>query len=95
YIGGVETRLIPDNTEATLLASGTDFWLPVYALERIGVSCDGYEVLDHYGVDYVKGNEPVEKSGKVVTVTTEGLLIIADAAITDTAVLDTLYRSLH
>ena len=95
YIGGVETRLVPDNTEATLLASGTDFWLPVYALERIGVSCAGYEVLDHYGVDYVKGNEPVEKSGKVVTVTTEGLLIIAGEAVTDTAVLDTLYRSLH
>ncbi|MBO4868213.1 MAG: hypothetical protein J5585_00715 [Clostridia bacterium] len=95
YIGGVPTRLVKTNTKATLLVSGSEFWLPVELLEKIGVSCDGLPVLDHYGVPYVKADGAVEAAGKVATVTSKGLLVIADRAITDTGTLDILYDSLY
>ena len=95
FINGKEVR-ISDSTKTTLLASGYDFYLPKALLADIlGISCDGEEELDHYGVTYVKANGPVEKSGKTVTTTADGLLIIASEKITDEAVLDTLFRSLH
>jgi hypothetical protein len=52
-------------------------------------------VLDHYGVPYVKADAAVEAAGKVATVTSKGLLVIADRAITDTGTLDILYDSLY
>ena len=95
FIKGKEYR-IGESTKATLLASGKEFYLPEALLTDIlGISCDGETEYDHYGVKYVKANGPVEKSGKVVTITTDGLLIIANEKVTDEAVLDTLYRSLH
>ena len=95
YIRGTEIRL-GESTKTTLLASGHDFYLPKAILTGVlGISCDGETEYDHYGVSYVKVNGPVEKSGKAVTLTTDGLLVISNEKITDEAVLDTLYRSLH
>ncbi len=95
YINGEAVRLEKYNTKATLLASGTQFWLPVSVMEKIGVSCADLPVLDHYGVKYVKADGAVKAAGKVVTTTKTGLLVIADKEITDTKVLDTLYDSLY
>ena len=95
YINGEQVRLEKYNTKATLLASGTQFWLPVSVMEKIGVSCADLPVLDHYGVKYVKADEAVKSAGKVVTTTKTGLLVIADKEITDTEALDTLYDSLY
>ena len=95
YINGKSTRLVKDNTEATLIASGYDFYLPRSVLESLGIDCSGQTEYDHYGVVYVKGNDPVKNAGKTVTVTQKGLLIIADKEITDQNTLDTLYRTLY
>ena len=94
YINGKSVRL-DDSTTTTLLASGHDYYLPKYILEYIGIDCTGEEEYEHYGVKYVKANKPVEKSGKVATVYSEGLLVIANEKITDEKTLDTLYRSLY
>ena len=95
YINGEQVRLVRSNTKATLLASGKEFWLPVSVLEKIGVDCGGLPVLDHYGVPYVKADEAVKAGGKAVTVSQNGLLVIADKEITDTETLDILYNTLY
>ncbi len=94
YINGKLTRL-DDSTKTTLLASGYDFYLPVDTLKALGVDCAGETEYDHFGVKYVKGNGPVEKAGKAVTVTSDGLLVISNEKITDENVLTTLYRALY
>lgn len=95
YIGGEQVRLDDGCTKATLLASGHEFWLPVSVMKKIGVDCGGLPELDHYGVKYVKADEAAAASGKTVTVTPSGLLVISSSAVTDTTVLDTLYDSLY
>lgn len=95
YIGGRQIRL-GESTKTTFLASGKDFYLPKALLtDVLGIPCDGETEIDHYGVKYVKANDPVSKSGKTVTTTSDGLLVIANEKIEDSAVLDTLYRSLY
>ena len=94
YINGKLTKL-GDSTKTTLLATGYDFYLPVDTLKTLGIDCAGENVYDHYGVKYVKANDPVEKAGKAVTVTSDGLLVISNEKITDTNVLTTLYRALY
>lgn len=95
FINGKSTRLYGTNTKAVLLASGYEFYLPEYVLSLIGVDCYGAGTYNHYGVKYVKADELVKKSGKAVTITPDGLLVISNSKITDTKVLDTLYRSLY
>ena len=96
YVNGKSVRLATASTKATLIASGYEFYLPkAFLTGALGINCDGEEEIDHYGIKYVKANGPVENSGKTVTVTPDGLLIIANEKITDTEVLDTLYRSLY
>ena len=94
YINGKLTKL-GDSTKTTLLATGYDFYLPVDTLKILGIDCAGETEYDHYGVKYVKANAPVEKAGKAVTVTSDGLLVISNEKITDTNVLTTLYRALY
>lgn len=95
YINGKQVR-IGDSTKDTLLATGYDFYLPkAFLTDVLGITCDGETEYNHYGTTYVKANAPVEKSGKTVTVTADGLLVIANEKITDEKVLDTLYRSLY
>ena len=42
----------------------------------------------------MKATDLVKGTGKVITVTPDGLVVIADSAITDENVLETLYRAL-
>ena len=95
YVNGRSVRLYGTNTKAVLLASGYEFYLPADTLSQLGIDCTGGTVYNHYGVPYVNADELVQKNGKTVTITPDGLLIIANEKITDTEVLDTLYRSLY
>ena len=52
------------------------------------------KIIDHYGVAYVHANELIESAGKVITITSDGLIIMADTAVTDGDLLTTLYRAL-
>lgn len=95
FVGGKQVRLVEDNTLATTLCSNEDFWLPVSFMEAaLGISCEGQTTYNHYGVTYVKADELVETTGKVITVLSEGVIIIANEAVTDEATLRILYRAL-
>jgi hypothetical protein len=60
----------------------------------IGVSCEGLTTYDHYGITYVMPAEAIATAGKTVTVSQDGLVVIAPAAVEDGDVLTTLYRAL-
>ena len=95
YVGGQQIRLVENNTKATAICSDTAFWLPVDFVENtLNISCKGQDVYNHYGVDYVRADEVVVAAGKVVTIYAQGMVVIADAEITDWQVLRTLYRAL-
>ena len=95
FVGGKSVRLVESNTLGVLLASNADIYLPVSFLESLGYDCTGETPYNHYGMQYVKANDIIEQAGKQITLTPDGLVIIADAQITDTDTLRILYRSLH
>jgi hypothetical protein len=95
FVGGKQTRLVEDNTNGVLFASGDDIWLPVDFLKSaLSIDATGETTYNHYGIPYVKATDLVKKAGKVITATPDGLVVIADAAITDQNELETLYRAL-
>ena len=63
-------------------------------LASAGISVDGAETIDHYGVAYVHANDLIAAAGKTVTVDNSGLVIIASGAVEDGDVITTLYRAL-
>ncbi len=96
FVKGKQVMLVSNSTKATLLASGYDFYLPVSFIERtLRVSCDGQKIYDHYGIKYIKANDLVESSGKKVTVTSDGLIVISNESVTDRRTLDALYTALQ
>lgn len=95
FVGGKQVRLVEDNTKGVLLASGDDIWLPVDFLKSaLGIDAGSETTYNHYGITYVKATDLVKGAGKVITVTPDGLVVIADSAITDENVLETLNRAL-
>ena len=95
FVGGKQTRLVEDNTKGVLLASGDDIWLPVdFLMSALSIDATGETTYNHYGIPYVKATDLVKGAGKTVTVTPDGLVIIADSAITDENDLGILYRAL-
>ena len=95
FVNGQMVRLVEDNTNGVLLASGNDIWLPVSFLETVlGISAEGETTYNHYGVLYVKATDLVKKAGKVITITSDGLVVIGDSEITDLNDLGMLYRAL-
>ncbi|MBQ9150775.1 MAG: hypothetical protein IJX72_00890 [Clostridia bacterium] len=95
FVNGAQVRLVEDHTKATAMASGYDVWLPVDFLKSaLGIDAGSAETVDHYGVAYVKANDLIEGAGKVITVTSDGLIVVAPAAIEDADLLTTLYRAL-
>ena len=95
FVGGKQTRLVEDNTKGVLLASGDDIWLPVdFLMSALNIDATGETTYNHYGIPYVKATDLVRSAGKTVTVTPDGLVIIADSAITDENDLGILYRAL-
>jgi len=78
-----------------LLASGTNIWLPVDFLHSaLGIDATGETTYNHYGISYVKATELIRNAGKALTVTPDGLVIIADSEITSENDLGILYRAL-
>jgi len=95
FVGGKQVRLVEDNTNGVLLASGTDIWLPVDFLHSaLGIDATGETTYNHYGISYVKATELIRNAGKALTVTPDGLVIIADSEITSENDLGILYRAL-
>jgi hypothetical protein len=95
FVGGKMVRLVEDNTNGVLLASGSDIWLPVDFLKSaLGIDVGGETSYNHYGITYVKATDLVKNAGKVITVTPDGLVIIADSEITSENDLGVLYRAL-
>ena len=95
FVGGKQVRLVEDNTNGVLLASGEDIWLPTDFLKSaLGIDAGSETTYNHYGIPYVKATDLVKGAGKVITVTPDGLVVIADSAITDENVLETLNRAL-
>jgi hypothetical protein len=95
FVGGQQVRLVNDNTKAVTFASGNDIWLPAEFLKSaLGIDAAGETAYNHYGVTYVKATDLVKNAGKVITVTPDGLVVIADAAIENESDLRILYRAL-
>ena len=95
FAGGKQVRLDDSSTKAVLMGRGDQFYLPKDFVETvIGVSCDGLDTYDHYGITYVMPAEAIAAAGKAVTVSEDGLVVIASASVSDTGLLTTLYRSL-
>ena len=94
FVGGKSVRLVEDNTLGVLLASDTALYLPVSFLESLGYSCAGAQTYNHYGMTYVCANDIITSAGKHITVTQDGLVIIASDTVTDEDTLRILYRSL-
>ena len=94
FVGGKSVRLVEDNTLGVLLASNEEIYLPVSFLESLGYSCAGETTYNHYGMQYVKANAVIGAAGKQITLTAEGLVVIADELITDEDSLRILYRAL-
>ena len=95
FVGGKQVRLVEDNTNGVLLASGSDIWLPVEFLKSsLGIDAGSETPVDHYGIPYVKATELVKNAGKVITVTPDGLVVIADSEITNQNDLELLNRAL-
>ena len=83
------------STKAVLLGRGEEFYLPKSFVEEvIGVSCEGLTTYDHYGITYVMPAEAIAAAGKVVTISADGLVVIASAPVEDADILTTLYRAL-
>ncbi|MBQ7378569.1 MAG: hypothetical protein IJW70_02675 [Clostridia bacterium] len=95
FVGGQSVRLVKDNTLGVLLASNEEIYLPVSFLESLGYSCEGAATYNHYGMQYVQANGIIESAGKQITLTSDGLVVIADELITDEDILRILYRSLN
>ena len=95
FVGGKQVRLDASSTKAVLMGRGDQFYLPKAFVEEImGVSCEGLDTYDHFGITYVMPAEAIAAAGKTITVSEEGLIVISSAAIEDKNVLTTLYRAL-
>lgn len=94
FVDGKQVRLVENSTKGVLLASGNELWLPVSFLASVGVTADGTQTVDHYGIPYVRADTLITAAGRKITVCNNGLVVIADAAITDTDTLTILYRAL-
>jgi hypothetical protein len=60
----------------------------------LGIEAVGETVYNHYGIPYVKATDLVKNAGKAITVTPDGLVVIADSEITDPGDLELLNRAL-
>ena len=95
FAGGKQVRLDASSTKAILLGRGEAYYLPKSFVEEIiGVSCEGLKTYDHYGITYVMPAEAIKAAGKAVTVSADGLVVIASAPVEDPDILTTLYRAL-
>ncbi|MBR2446494.1 MAG: hypothetical protein IKB28_07495 [Clostridia bacterium] len=95
FAGGKQVRLDASSTKGVMMGRGDEFYLPkAFVEEIIGISCEGLDTYSHYGITYVMPAEAIAAAGKSVTITADGLVVIASSVIEDADTLTTLYRSL-
>ena len=95
FAGGKQVRLDDSSTKAVLMGRGDEFYLPkAFVEEIIGISCEGLDTYSHYGITYVMPAKAIAATGKSVTITADGLVVISASPIEDADVLTTLYRAL-
>ena len=95
FAGGKQIRIDEASTKATMFGRDGKFYLPKEFVEAvIGVSCEGLETYNHYGITYVMPADAITAAGKVITISDDGLVVISNSAVEDKDVLTTLYRSL-
>ncbi len=95
FAGGKQVRVDASSTKAVLMGRGDKYYLPKDFVEKvIGISCEGLETYDHYGITYVMPAEAITAAGKAVTLSEDGLVVISSAVIEDKDILTTLYRAL-
>ena len=95
FAGGKQVRLDASSTKGVMMGRGDEFYLPkAFVEEIIGISCEGLDTYSHYGITYVMPAQAIAAAGKSVTITADGLVIIASSVIEDADTLTTLYRAL-
>ena len=95
FAGGKQVRLDASSTKAVMMGRGSDFYLPkAFVEEVIGVSCEGLDTYDHYGITYVMAAEIIAAAGKTVTVSEQGLVVISTTQAPDKDAMSVLYRAL-
>ena len=95
FAGGKQVRLDASSTRAVMMGRGNDFYLPkAFVEEVIGVSCEGLDTYDHYGITYVMAAEIIAAAGKTVTVSEQGLVVISTTQAPDKDAMSVLYRAL-
>jgi len=95
FAGGKQVRLDASSTKGVMMGRGDEFYLPkAFVEEIIGISCEGLDTYSHYGITYVMPAQAIAAAGKSVTITADGLVVIASSVIEDADTLTTLYRAL-
>ena len=95
YVNGQMVRIVEDNTNGVLFASDDSIWLPTAFLKDVfGISADGEGVYNHYGIEYVEATQLLKDAGKKLSMSSDGVVVIADYRVTDENVLTSLYRAL-
>jgi hypothetical protein len=96
YVGGEQVMISTSSTKATAIGEQGKIYVPEsFATAKLGLASDKLTAAgEHYGIKYVMINDAVTASGKVITVSDNGLIVIADSEITDMSVLDVLYKAL-
>ncbi|MBR6644269.1 MAG: hypothetical protein IKL21_00720 [Clostridia bacterium] len=96
YVGGEQVMISTSSTKATAIGEQGKIYVPEsFATAKLGLASDKLTAVgEHYGIKYVMINDAVTASGKVITVSDNGLIVIADSEITDMSVLDVLYKAL-
>ncbi|MCQ2429376.1 MAG: hypothetical protein MJ192_03490 [Clostridia bacterium] len=96
YAGGRSVMLDKTNTKAVFLGDGTHLYVPAaFASGVIGLDVSATEVYDRYGVQYVDAASALAASGKVVSVSTDGSLVVIGSREVSEDEMLALYRSLH
>ncbi len=97
YVNGAQVMINAENTKITALGQQGTVYLPKAFVEgTLGYAAGAFANAGTYcGEMYVSVTaDAVAAQGKVLTVAENGLIVIADKEITDTATIRTLYRSL-
>ena len=96
YVNGKQVMLDASSTKIVAVGEKGTVYLPrSFVVNTMGISEDSLPTSYAYaGVPYVAINDAVASMGKKITITTAGLIVIANDEITDPDTLETLYRSL-
>ncbi len=94
YVGGELVRLDESTTKATFFGDAEHLYLPLaFVRDTLGLSVDGCETYNHYGVLYIDAKDILEGCGKTVSMS-DNLVVLGDRALTADEML-TMYRAMY